>query len=99
MQIGLPQGGPMKFIKNKKGQGLIEYLVLVAIMAVATMGVLRVVSQNTSAKFAKISQVLHGRSEGEADNSVQMDSFTDTDVKKKDMSNFFKGSTAHGNSK
>jgi Flp pilus assembly pilin Flp len=43
----------MNILKNKKGQGLIEYLIVVSLMAVATITVVRVVSQNTSSTTTK----------------------------------------------
>lgn len=89
----------MHLIKKNQGQGLIEYLILVAIMAIATMGVIRVVSQNTAAKFAKISQVLHGKSEAKADANTKLDSVNESDIKKKDFGDFYRGAISHGNSK
>lgn len=80
----------LKF-KNQNGQGLIEYLIIVALMAVATMGIMRVMSQTVSAKFAKVTQELQGGSSVE----VQYDKVEQSDFKKKDMSDFFNG--AHSN--
>ena len=37
---------------NQRGQGLVEYLIIVALMAVATIGIVRVLGQTVSAKFA-----------------------------------------------
>ena len=48
------------FFKNNKGQSLVEYMVIVALMAVATMGIMRVLSQTTSGKLATITQSLQG---------------------------------------
>ena len=79
----------MKFIQNKKGQGLVEYMVIVALMAIATMGIMRVLSQTTSAKIAKISQTLQG---GKNKIDITESEINKTDFRKKDMSDFFKGS-------
>lgn len=79
----------MIFLKNNKGQGLIEYMVIVALMAIATMGIMRVLSQTTSGKIAKITQALQG---GKASVQVDFERVDKSDFRKKDMSDFFRGS-------
>jgi pilus assembly protein Flp/PilA len=76
-------------ISNNKGQGLVEYMVIVALMAVASMGIMRVLSQTTSGKLAKITQSLQG---GKASINIEFDKIDRSDIQKKDMSNFFKSS-------
>jgi len=46
---------------NRKGQGLIEYLILVCLVSVAAIAVVSVVGQNVRARFANISSALHGK--------------------------------------
>jgi Flp pilus assembly pilin Flp len=46
--------------ENEKGQGLVEYLVLVCLVAVAAIGVVSVVGQNIKARYATISSALRG---------------------------------------
>ncbi|MCB0378548.1 MAG: Flp family type IVb pilin [Bdellovibrionales bacterium] len=82
----------MPSFKSKKGQGMVEYMVIVAMMAVATMGIMRVLSQTTQGKFAKITQSLQG---GTASIEVQVDKVDSNHFKKKDMSNFFMGSKSN----
>jgi pilus assembly protein Flp/PilA len=79
----------MRFLKSKKGQSLVEYMVIVALMAVATMGIMRVLSKTTSGKLAQITQSLQG---GKANISVEFERIEQDDLRKKDMSNFFRGS-------
>lgn len=79
----------MHILKNKKGQGLIEYMVILALMAVSTMGIIRVLSHTTGARLANITQSLQG---GKASVKVSFDRLEENDFKKKDMSNFFQGS-------
>lgn len=71
---------------------MVEYMVIVAMMAVATMGIMRVLSQTTQGKFAKITQSLQG---GTASIEVQVDKVDSNHFKKKDMSNFFMGSKSN----
>lgn len=81
-------------LKNNRGQSLVEYMVIVAMMAVATMGLMRVLGQTTNAKLANITQSLQG---GKANINVQFERIDQADLKKKDMSNFFEGSRSRKN--
>ncbi len=76
-------------LKNRRGQSLVEYMVIVALMAISTMGIMRILSQTTSGKLARITQSLQG---GKADISVQFERIDKNDLKKKDMADFFQGS-------
>ncbi|MEM7646264.1 MAG: hypothetical protein AAF203_05095 [Pseudomonadota bacterium] len=82
----------MRILKNQKGQSLVEYMIIVALMAVSTMGIMRVLSQTTSGKIAKITQSLQG---GQAQIQVKFEKIDKSDVRKKDMSNFFEGSRSN----
>lgn len=84
----------MKFVKNQKGQGLVEYMIIVALMAVATMGLMRVLSKTTSGKLAQITQSLQG---GKASINVEFEKVQSSDLRKKDMSDFFQGSRSRKN--
>ncbi len=75
-----------KMLKNSRGQGLIEYLIIVAIMGVATIGIVRVMSQTVSSRFASITYALQGQKK-----SAQMDKVNASYFKKKDLGNFFDG--------
>lgn len=78
----------MKLLKNQKGQGLVEYMIIVALMAVATMGVMRILSQTTSGKLAQITNNLQG---GKSGAQVRFEKIEQQHFKKKDMSDFFQG--------
>ncbi len=78
-----------KLLKNQRGQGLVEYMVIVALMAVASMGVMRILSKTTSGKLAQITQSLQG---GKASVNVEFENVEKDDLRKKDMSDFFQGS-------
>lgn len=79
--------------KNQKGQGLIEYLIIMALMAVATMAIMRVLSQTVSVKFAQVTEALQGR---ESKSRMQAPQIEDSQLKKKDMSDFFNGAKSNG---
>lgn len=78
-----------KAIKNNKGQGLVEYLIIVAIVAVGSIGVMRVVGANINVRFANIADALGGKG-GENRKTHEV---TDSLVKKKDFSDFFEGAS------
>lgn len=80
---------------NNRGQGLIEYLIIVAIMAVATMSILRVMNQTVQAKFAKVTQSLQGNG---APVHVRYENVSEEHFKKRDMGDFFKGTQSSGTS-
>ncbi len=72
---------------NKKGQGLIEYLIIVAIVAVGSIAVIKVVGGNMNVQFANIAKSLGG-----ASGKVSAHEVTESLYKKKDLGNFFEGS-------
>ena len=80
---------PVNFIKKRKGQGLIEYLILVALMGVATIGVIRVLNQTVKSRFASAVYALQGKSK-----KVKVDSVKERDYKKTDLSNFMNGAAS-----
>lgn len=83
-------------IKNKKGQSLVEYLVIVALVAVGSIAIVRVVGANINARFANVANILGGKAAG---TNVEVQEVTAGMTKKKDLSNFFDGSTSPSRSK
>lgn len=82
---------PLTQIKNRKGQGLIEYLMLVSLIAVATIGVVRIVGYNLGRKYENINRAMG------ASTSQELDAINYQGVnKQKDLSNFLDGSRVQG---
>jgi Flp pilus assembly pilin Flp len=79
----------MKIILNERGQGLIEYLVIVALVAVAGITIMKVVGQNVRAQFARVASVI----QGENPKDVKMNAVRASQYKSRDMSDFFRGTT------
>ncbi len=73
-------------IRNSRGQGLIEYLVIVALVAVATIGVVRVLGQAVNSRFATITYALQGKKAKPA-----VDTIPEEHLKKRDLGNFMDG--------
>jgi Flp pilus assembly pilin Flp len=84
------QSTPMASRKNQRGQSLLEYLILTALMAVTAMGVVRTLGQSISAKFAQITKVI----QGDHETNVRFDPINPNDFSKKDMSDFMNGALA-----
>jgi len=78
-------------IANERGQGLIEYLVIVALMGVATIAIVRVMGQTVSQRFATITSTLQGKSKTYNDAEI-----TASSLKKHDLGDFFEGSADKG---
>lgn len=76
----------LKPIKNKNGQGLIEYLIIVAIVAVASIGIMRTMGQTVTAQFANVTLALQGR-----ESNIRANAVRETDHRKKDLGDFFNG--------
>lgn len=81
----------MKIIKNQRGQSLIEYLVLVCLIAVGSMAVVRVVGKNVRVQFANVSRALGGESE-----KLQTEKVNQEDYSKRDFGDFMKGAASSG---
>ena len=76
-------------MKKKRGQGLIEYLILVALMAVATIGIVRVLNQTVKSRFANAIHALQGTSK-----KAKTDSVKTSDYQKSDLSDFMNGAAS-----
>ena len=75
-------------LKNRKGQGLIEYLIIVAIVAVGSIAVIKVVGANIDVQFANVAQALGGTDS----KKKEAHKVTESLYKKRDFSNFFEDS-------
>lgn len=73
------------FIRNQRGQGLVEYLIIVSLMGVASIVVVRVMSQSLNSKFTSIAAALQGQKK-----KVTVE-ISDNLTKKKDLGNFMNG--------
>ncbi|MBI5542869.1 MAG: Flp family type IVb pilin [Deltaproteobacteria bacterium] len=76
---------------REEGQGKTEYIVIVALLAIATIAVVTMYSQNLRALFASSGDSLGGREEGSARKGGSLSTWNK--VKRKGVKNF--GSNAH----
>ncbi len=83
-----------KQITNQRGQGLIEYLIIVALVGIASMSIMRVVGQNVKARFGNVSAAL-----GASTKSASLDAADASTFKKNDLTNFFDGAKSNSKAK
>lgn len=82
-------------IKNQKGQSLIEYLIIVAIVAVGAISIVRVVGKNVSVQFANIAKALGSGD----DRQIKAEKLDAKMYSKKDLGNFLDGANSSGSQK
>jgi len=74
-------------IKSQSGQSLIEYLIIVAIVAVGSISVMRVVGHSVSSKFSQVSKALGANVQG----NIETAQVRKAHYSKKSMRNFMSG--------
>ena len=74
---------------NSKGQGLIEYLILVALMGVATIAIIRTLNQTVKSRFANSIYALQGRNQKAKTHNLRKEEY-----QRSDLSNFMTGSAS-----
>jgi pilus assembly protein Flp/PilA len=84
----------MSRIRNQRGQGLIEYLIIVALVAVATIGVVRVLGQAVSSRFNTITYALQGKKK-----ITKIENLNDSQLEKRDLGDFMNGVAAQDGEK
>ncbi|MBI2608755.1 MAG: hypothetical protein HYW47_04050 [Deltaproteobacteria bacterium] len=73
-------------IKNCKGQGMIEYVILVALISVASIGIVSIFGHTVKAKLSQITAALQGRSA----NHIQVESVEEKHWRKRGLNDFYK---------
>lgn len=77
--------------RNNRGQGMVEYLIIVCLVAVGTIGIIRVVGQNVSVQYSNIAKALGSGD----DRQYKAGKIDDHMYKKKDLSDFLQGSISN----
>lgn len=78
--------GSKSRLQNERGQGLIEYLIIVALIAVATIGAMRVIGKNVNAKLADVNEAIRGNYMQHETEKVDQ-----SQLQKRDLGNFMTG--------
>ena len=84
-----PQKAQKRFFFSQRGQGLIEYLILVALMGVATIGIVRTLNQTVKSRFANAIYALQGRNQKAKTHNMKKEEY-----QRSDLSNFMSGSAS-----
>ena len=50
-------------MKHSKGQGMVEYIILIAIIAVASLGIVKILGNTVTQKLTQITYALQGKSQ------------------------------------
>ena len=76
-------------LKNKKGQSMIEYLLLTAMIGIGTLGIVRLLGHSIAGKFAQMTNAIQGKATHADFQSVDKRLY-----EKKDMRDFMNGAVA-----
>lgn len=79
-----------RIFRNQRGQGLIEYLIIVALMGVATIAIVRVMGETVAKRFAYVTDALQGQTRKASTVKINEGFY-----RRKDLGNFF-GNSAGG---
>jgi pilus assembly protein Flp/PilA len=79
-------------LKNQRGQGLIEYVILVALVAVATMGLVRVLQKSVKVNLANVVHAL--QADGKYKESHER--ISEEELRKSDFGDFMNGASNRG---
>lgn len=85
--------GIFRRLKNQKGQGLLEYIILIALVGVASMGMIRILQHSIKANFANVIYALQDDDRRKA----SAEKITDADLKKADFGDFMNGASSKNN--
>ena len=78
-------------LRNQKGQSLIEYVILVALVGVATMGMVRILQKTVKVNLANVVHSL----QSDKKRRESHETVTDDDLRKSDFSDFMNGAANH----
>lgn len=77
----------MRLIQNQKGQSLIEYVILVALVGVATIGMVRILQKSVKVNLANVVHAL----QSDKKTRESHERISDDDLRKADFSDFMNG--------
>ena len=74
-----------KLLKNDKGQGLIEYLIIVALIAVAAIGIVQTLQEAVNSQFTNVTNAIGGQSHKK---KVKVEEVREAEYKKRGLKDF-----------
>lgn len=85
-----------KTIENQKGQGLVEYVIIVALVSVACMSIVRTLQGTIRANLAT---AIFAMQDNETRRIATPEKVRDDDLKSADFGNFMNGAKSRDNAK
>tara|TARA_B100001248_G_scaffold224187_1_gene181280 strand:+ start:7458 stop:7904 length:447 start_codon:yes stop_codon:yes gene_type:complete len=82
-------------IQNNKGQGLTEYIILVALLAVASLGIVRLLGKTMQTQLSNITHAVAGTGKEVKTENLRIDRDL---YRKKDMGTFMQGASSENQS-
>ena len=77
----------LKKINNQKGQGLVEYLIIVALIAVAAIGIMQTLQKTVNSQFTNVTNAIGGQS---TKDKIVLDKVGEADYRKRGLNDFMK---------
>ena len=75
-------------LKNNKGQGLIEYLVIVALIAVAAIGIVQTLQKTVNTQFTNVTNAIGGQNM--KSKSIKVEEVGNAEYRKRGLNDFMK---------
>ena len=75
-------------LKNNKGQGLIEYLVIVALIAVAAIGIVQTLRKTVNTQFTNVTNAIGGQNM--KSKSIKVEEVGNAEYRKRGLNDFMK---------
>lgn len=82
-------------LKNQRGQSLIEYVILVALIGVASMGFVRILQKTVNVNIGRIVNSL----QGDGKNKPSHEKISDEDYYKRGFNDFMNGAASRNDKK
>jgi Flp pilus assembly pilin Flp len=80
----------MNPLRNQRGQSLIEYVILVALVGVATIGMVRLLQKSVKVNLANVVHAL----QSDKKHKESFETISEDDLRKSDFSDFMNGAAS-----
>ncbi|MCC6276886.1 MAG: Flp family type IVb pilin [Oligoflexia bacterium] len=75
-------------MKSQKGQSLVEYLIIVSVVAIGSIAIVRTLGQTIKVRYTNITHALQNK-----DVDVQAEAVKESDYQRSGLDDFFKGAS------
>jgi len=81
-------------LKNNQGQGLIEYLVIVALIAVAAIGIVQTLQKTVNTQFTNVTNAIGGQNM--KSKAIKIEEVGEAEYRKRGLNDFMKRANNRG---